>query len=302
MMVAVLKEMLAVTGWIVMLGMTASYSHASGNLITTVSHADAVTMQALALYDRIEFGQYQKLRKEVFVKALTGYRNLYRNGYVQRSGNILSVCDFSLSSNVPRLWVIDLDSAKVLFNTLVAHGAGTGDEYARFFSNRPESHQSSMGFYITGDTYQGNNGYSLRLSGMDTGYNDRAAARAIVMHGAPYVSEQFIQSHNRLGHSWGCPAIPQELTQPVINTIKNGTCLFIFSEDQQYLEASAWLQADFPASPNERVSHMQYEAISGKMTDQNDTESGAEKTETGNLFPALLKNNAAQNSLVTSGF
>ena len=286
-MATIMKEMLAITGWMVMLGMTASYSYASGNLTTTTTNTLSVKEQALALYDRIEFGTYQKLRKEVFVKDLTGYRNLYRNGYMQGSRNILSVCDFSLSSNLPRLWVIDLDSAKILFNTWVAHGAGTGDEYARYFSNKPESHQSSMGFYITGNTYQGNNGYSLRLSGMDTGYNDRAEERAIVMHGAPYVSEHFIRENNRLGRSWGCPAVASSMAQPIINTIKNGTCLFIFSEDRQYLKSSRWLHADMPESRNGWLSQLQYEQNSDKAIGQNEVES--ETTETDGRFPALLK-------------
>lgn len=241
-----LKEMLAITSWIVLFGMTYSDSHATGNRSAISSPAETLTAKALELYNRIDFSQHQQLRKEVFVKAYTGYKNLNKNGMIQGSKNMLSICDFALSSKEPRLWVIDLDSAKVLFNIHVAHGAGTGEEYARNFSNRPNSHQSSLGFYLTGNTYQGGNGYSLRLYGMDTGYNDRAAERAIVMHGAPYVSEHFVKSNNRIGRSWGCPAIPQAMTMPVINTIKNGTCLFLFSDNQEYLKASKWLKA-YPA-------------------------------------------------------
>jgi hypothetical protein len=142
------------------------------------------------------------------------------------------------------LWVIDVAEKKVLFNSLVAHGKNTGEEFAQKFSNIESSYQSSLGFYVTESSYNGSNGYSLKLIGMDEGYNDAALQRAIVMHGADYVSEDFIKSQKRLGRSWGCPAVPRELAQPIINTIKNNNCLFIYYPDQQYLSSSKWLKTE----------------------------------------------------------
>ena len=106
------------------------------------------------------------------------------------------------------------------------------------------SYQTSLGFYITEGTYQGNNGYSLKLLGMDSGYNDAALKRAIVMHGADYVNENFARSQHRIGRSWGCPAVPRELAEPIINTIKGKNCLFIYYPDHQYLSSSKWLKTD----------------------------------------------------------
>lgn len=193
------------------------------------------------IYKDLQFTD-EKLNFEVFEKAFLGFQNLKKSGKLQPTARILSVCDFSLSSTRKRLWVIDLDEKKVLFNSLVAHGKGTGEEFAMNFSNTMDSHQSSLGFYVTEQTYNGDNGYSMRLFGMDKGYNDAALERCIVMHGANYVSEDFIRAEKRLGRSWGCPAVPRDLAQPIINTIKNGTCLFVYYPDQNYLAGSEWLK------------------------------------------------------------
>lgn len=193
------------------------------------------------IYRQLQFAD-ERLNFEVFKKAYLGFQNLKKSGKLQPTANLLSVCDFSLSSNKKRLWVINVDEKKVLFNSLVAHGKGTGEEFATQFSNVENSHQSSLGFYITEQTYTGDNGYSLRLFGMDKGYNDAALERCIVMHGANYVSEDFIKAEKRLGRSWGCPAVPRELAEPIINTIKNQTCLFIYYPDQNYLAGSQWLK------------------------------------------------------------
>lgn len=197
--------------------------------------------QAEEVYKNIQFDG-EKLNFEVFEKAFSGFQNLKKYGKLDPAAHLLSVCDFSLSSCKKRLWVIDLDEKKVLFNSLVAHGKGTGEEFAVSFSNTENSHQSSLGFYITDETYDGDNGYSLKLIGMDKGFNDAAFQREIVMHGADYVSEDFIGKEKRLGRSWGCPAVPRELAQPIINTIKNRTCLFIYFPDQNYLSNSEWLK------------------------------------------------------------
>lgn len=193
------------------------------------------------LYKSIAFELGHELNFEVFSKALTGFKNLKKSGLLNEDSHLLTVCDFSMSSNTKRLWVIDLNDKKVLFNSLVAHGKNTGEEFATNFSNTDSSLQSSMGFYITDTTYNGGNGYSLKLLGMDKGFNDAAYRRAIVMHGADYVSEDFAAAHKRIGRSWGCPAVPRDLTQPIINTIKGRNVLFIYYPDQNYLSKSEWL-------------------------------------------------------------
>lgn len=196
-----------------------------------------------ALYQSIAFDPEHELNFEVFSKALTGFENLKKAGLLTQDSHLLTICDFSMSSNMKRLWIIDLEDKKVLFNSLVAHGKNTGEEFATNFSNRESSLQSSLGFYITDATYQGDNGYSLKLLGMDKGFNDAAYRRAIVLHGANYVSDDFAAMHKRIGRSWGCPAVPKELTQPIINTIKGRNCLFIYYPDQNYLSSSEWLKA-----------------------------------------------------------
>lgn len=198
---------------------------------------------ALELYTAIDFSNGERLSEDVFRKALKGYENLKKAGKLSEGAHILSICDFSLSSNAKRLWVIDTETKKVLFNSLVAHGKNTGEEFATHFSNTENSLQSSMGFFITEDTYEGENGYSLKLEGVDGGYNDAAMRRAIVMHGADYVSPEFAAQHKRIGRSWGCPAVPRELAAPIINTVKGKNCLFIYYPDQAYLSSSRWLNS-----------------------------------------------------------
>lgn len=196
------------------------------------------------IYAAIDFGNKNSLNNQVFFKAFLGFENLKKAGEIDENSHLLTVCDFSLSSNVKRLWVIDLNDKKVVFNSLVAHGKNTGEEFAEKFSNTESSLQSSLGFYITESTYEGSNGYSLKLLGMDEGYNDAALPRAIVMHGADYVSEEFIKNEKRLGRSWGCPAVPRDLAAPIINTIKGKNVLFIYYPDQEYLANSKWLKSN----------------------------------------------------------
>ena len=208
----------------------------SGKTASTASSSEE-------LYKSIQFEPEHELNYEVFAKALTGFENLKKAGLLNPESHLLTICDFSMSSNTKRLWVIDTNEKKVLFNSLVAHGKNTGEEFATNFSNTESSLQSSLGFYITDATYQGDNGYSLKLLGMDKGFNDAAYRRAIVMHGADYVSDEFASMHKRIGRSWGCPAVPKALTQPIINTIKGRNCLFIYYPDQNYLSSSEWLKS-----------------------------------------------------------
>jgi len=158
-----------------------------------------------------------------------------------RKASTLTVIDYSLPSTDRRLWVLDLDSGEVLFHELVAHGKNTGANRARDFSNEPGSLQSSLGVFRTGRTYSGKHGYSLRLDGLEPGVNDNARDRAIVIHGASYVTEGFAAQHGRLGRSWGCPALDPTVSDGVIDTIRGGTLLVAYYPDDEWLEGSALL-------------------------------------------------------------
>jgi len=169
------------------------------------------------------------LSPKVLARALDAVDAARDRGISGRDG-LLTVIDYSLPSTKPRLWVLDLANGKVLFRELVAHGRGSGDNYATRFSNLPDSHQSSLGLFLTGGTYTGGNGYSLKLRGLESGVNDLAESRYIVMHGAWYVSSEQARAHGRLGRSWGCPALPRESAKPVIDTIKDGSFLFVYGK------------------------------------------------------------------------
>ena len=153
----------------------------------------------------------------------------------------LAVIDYSLPSTTPRLWVFDLANNTVLFREVVAHGQGTGENMARAFSNKDGSHQSSLGLFRTADTYTGHNGYSLRMQGLEPGTNDAAMARAIVMHGAPYVNVQAAQKQGRLGRSWGCPALRPEVAKQVIDSLKNGQMIFAYYPNTNWLTHSPFI-------------------------------------------------------------
>lgn len=153
----------------------------------------------------------------------------------------LAVIDYSRPSTEPRLWVFDLAANKLLFREVVAHGQGTGENMALHFSNNDGSHQSSLGLFRTAGTYTGHNGYSLRMQGLEPGTNDAAMARAIVMHGAPYVNAAAARSKGRLGRSWGCPALRPEIAHQVIDSLKNGQMIFAFYPDSGWLKRSPFI-------------------------------------------------------------
>jgi hypothetical protein len=153
----------------------------------------------------------------------------------------LTVIDYSRPSVEPRLWVFDVKTGKLLFKELVAHGRNTGENMATRFSDAMNSHQTSLGLFVTGDTYVGNNGYSLRLDGMEPGFNGRARDRAIVMHGAPYVDATMARSQGRLGRSWGCPALREAVARDVIDTIRGGGVIFSYYPDAHWLKSSRFL-------------------------------------------------------------
>jgi len=181
-------------------------------------------------------------KKEVIELAISGYLNLLEEGKIS-SGSPLSIIDFSLPSSKERLWIIDLEEGKLLYHSLVSHGRNSGDLMAKKFSNVNSSFMSSLGFYVTGETYQGKHGYSLRLDGVEKGFNDLARERAIVIHGADYANKDFVKSTGRLGRSLGCPALPMGLHKEIINTIKDGSCLFIYGKDANYLDKSRLINA-----------------------------------------------------------
>lgn len=180
----------------------------------------------VSIYNQLDANSFLLPSFDCFNLALDGFHLLKEKGLVQK--NILTLVDFSLSSNMKRLWVIDLDKNIILFQTLVAHGRNTGEEFAQVFSNQAESFKSSVGFYSTGEIYDGKHGMSLKLDGLEKGLNDKARERAVVMHGADYVSESFIKQNKRLGRSLGCPALPVEMNAKIINVIKDKSCLFIY--------------------------------------------------------------------------
>jgi len=155
----------------------------------------------------------------------------------------LTVIDYSLPSTKPRLWVLDLATRAVLFQELVAHGQGSGNDLATKFSDQPDSHQSSLGLFVTADTYTGKHGYSLRLKGLEAGVNSRALERAIVVHAAEYVSAGTIGALGRLGRSWGCPALSLDVAKRVIDTIKDGSLIFSYYPDKTWLSGSKFLSA-----------------------------------------------------------
>ena len=169
--------------------------------------------------------------------ALSGYELLKGEKSIIRP-DVITIIDFSLPSNKERLWVLDLVEAKVLFHCLVSHGSNSGEIMADNFSNQPGSFASSPGFYTTGETYIGKHGFSLRLDGIENGINDNARERAIVIHGADYVSAEYIRKNGRLGRSHGCPAVPEKLSKEIIEAIKGGSCLFVYIPSESYLSKS----------------------------------------------------------------
>lgn len=198
--------------------------------------ADNISEAASTLYCNSDLEQYG-LSSEAFDYAWKGYQHLLNKKMISRAA-YLSICDFSQPSSKKRFYIIDVEKKLLLVNTYVAHGKNSGSEYATKFSNTPESLQSSLGFYITQNTYTGEHGLSLRINGVDPGYNDKALERSIVIHGAAYVNDTRARDGIFMGRSFGCPAVPQQESAKIITTIKNGTCLFIYHPSKNYLQHS----------------------------------------------------------------
>ena len=180
------------------------------------------------------------IEMELFEMALTAASCAVKSGAAHAPGT-LTVIDYSKPSSERRLWVFDLKSRELIYEELVAHGQGSGANMATQFSNENETHQTSLGLFKTDTTYVGRNGYSLRLDGLDKGINDRARERAIVMHGAPYVSREFVKKTGRLGRSWGCPAIGADVARQMIDRVKGGGLIFAYYPDKQWLKTSKYV-------------------------------------------------------------
>ena len=193
--------------------------------------------------DALLLKQAPGLRADVLRMAIDASACAAERGLVKKP-HVLTVIDYSLPSSEPRLFIFDLKNSKLLFRELVAHGKNSGGERTTFFSNEPGSLASSLGLFVTADTYFGNNGYSLRLRGLEEGVNDRAWDRAIVMHGAYYVSRAAVKALGRLGRSWGCPAVRSEVAEKVIDTVRGGTPIFAYYPDKEWLSSSKFVRAN----------------------------------------------------------
>jgi hypothetical protein len=195
-----------------------------------------VIQQALSLYDSMKLDE-SGLNQKAFEYAWRGYHNLLKNGILKKT-DVLTVCDFTQSSANKRLYVIDVAHRKLLFNTYVSHGMNSGVDYATSFSNKANSFKSSLGFFVTSKTYFGRNGLSLKVKGLEKGYNDLAAKRHIVLHGSDYITPQYLKDNGEMGRSLGCAAMPNVMSPKIIRTIKNGSCLFIYHPTVKYLTHS----------------------------------------------------------------
>jgi hypothetical protein len=192
--------------------------------------------EATSIYNAIGLSK-NGLSANVFNLAYNGYKKLVAKKAISNK-TYISICDFTKASSQKRFYVIDVIHNRLLVNTYVAHGKNSGTHYATKFSNVPESLQSSLGFYTTAQTYMGEHGLSLRLMGVDAGFNDNAYNRSIVLHGADYVDAARAKAGVMMGRSFGCPAVPQSESKKIITTIKNGSCLFIYSAVTTYSNTS----------------------------------------------------------------
>lgn len=215
------------------------------NTSTTISAKEFLDTYVDNVYEAARL-QESGLALNVFEKAVTGFLNLKITNKLPQSSTMLTIIDFAKSSCQKRMWIINMATKELLLNTLVAHGSGSGDDIPTYFSDNNDSHASSLGFYVTDDVYMGKHGRSLRLDGMDDGFNASARMRSIVLHAAKYVSQRTIDKQGRLGHSFGCPAVSPRVVNQVIETIKNKNVLFISGNDDLY--SSKYLDEDIAAN------------------------------------------------------
>jgi hypothetical protein len=218
-----------------------SASMAIGKYVSVDKKAKGnITALKVMRFEQVSFDLYTQMNLsasdmsyDVFNRALMGYYGIYNEGHLSDKG-VLTVVDFTKPSNEKRLWVLDLNNRQVLHNTYVAHGRNSGEVMAQTFSNENKSFMSSVGFYVTDEVYFGKHGKSLRLDGMDQAFNSNARERAVVMHGAEYATEAFMNQYGRLGRSLGCPAVPLGEHESIIDSVKGKTALYIHSGDESY--------------------------------------------------------------------
>jgi len=205
-----------------------------GNLPITINASKQIDELADSLSTKA-----QNLNPQVAKLGLIAYSKARAQGLDPQQ--VLTIVDYSKPSTEPRMWVFDVKTKTLLFQNLVAHGMDSGNNIPTSFSDRPNSHKSSVGLFVTAQPYIGHHGYSLKLDGLEKGFNDMAAAREIVVHAADYVSNKFAAAHGRLGRSWGCFAVSPKVAKPIINTIKDGTLIFAYYPDRNWLEHSDYL-------------------------------------------------------------
>lgn len=240
-------------GFVCIIVFTSMIAKNSGKSSTTNSNLPVTTASASAeaeinywvdsLYSSMHLSE-AGLSRSVFFTACKGYQYLLSANKLAHQG-LLTICDYSQRSDKKRLYVLDINRAKILFNTYVSHGRNSGNDYATSFSNSNDSHKTCLGFMRTAETYIGENGFSMRLDGMENGFNDRVRERAIVMHGSDYVDASRAKNGTMMGRSYGCPAVPAAEVRTIINTIKGGSCFFNYYPDRYYTKASGILNADF---------------------------------------------------------
>lgn len=206
----------------------------------SISESEETDFHLQFIYSRLSD---ESLNFEAFRLAYKGFIKIHSEELLFND-SIITVIDYSKPSNVERLYILDIKNVKILEKSLVAHGQSTGSLIPESFSNVCQSHKSSLGFYITENTYLGKHGYSLRIEGLEKGINDNAKKRAIVFHGAQYVSRKYISKYGRIGRSFGCPALPLEKNREIIDLIKHRTCVFIYHPSSNYLKASRFIIPD----------------------------------------------------------
>lgn len=218
---------------------TASASEITAPAISNEDIASFEEDEINRLYDSFSTLNASMPSRTAFKNGIMGYEKLKEENKIKKE--LLTIVDFAMASTEKRMWILDMTTQKVLFNTYVAHGKNTGGNKATKFSNTPNSFQSSLGFYVTAETYYGKNGLSLFIDGMEEGFNTKARERYVVIHGADYATPDFIKRAGRLGRSYGCPAVPTKLSKEIINKIKGQSVLFIYHPNRNYLENSGYL-------------------------------------------------------------
>ncbi len=214
-------------------------THSASNVSYHQTELKIIKAEALSMFEDMNLKD-SGLNEQALEYGLIGYHRLLKKKILHKI-DVLSICDFSQPSSAKRLYIIDVRNRRLIYRTYVAHGMSSGADYANSFSNTPDSYKSSLGFYVTRNTYYGENGLSLRIDGMDRGFNTMARERSIVIHGASYVSERILHKYGVMGTTFGCPAIPEEMTTQIIPVLKNGSCFFIFYPSDRYLSQSTVL-------------------------------------------------------------